>query len=80
MATFIIGRPITTREPTIAVDAGLPVGQHRFQLVIVDEAGTRSAPDVAVVSVQRIVLPVPPVIPARPDVVILNPGSISRPR
>lgn len=53
MATFTVDRPITTREPSIAVDAGLAVGQHRFQLVVVDGAGLRSAPAVAVVSVQR---------------------------
>ena len=53
MATFTVDRPITTREPSIAVDAGLAVGEHRFQLVVVDSAGLRSAPALAVVSVQR---------------------------
>ena len=78
MATFTVGRPITTKEPTITVDAGLPVGLHRFQLVVVDDAGNRSVPDVAVVSVQRLVIP-PVTPPTRPDVVILNPGSIAGP-
>ena len=71
MATFTVGKPITTKEPTVTVDAGLPVGLHRFQLVVVDDAGNRSEPDVAVVSVQRLVTPLPPVTPpTRPDVVI----------
>lgn len=78
MATFTIGRPVTTREPTITVDAGLPVGSHRFQLEVVDTAGNRSRPDVAVVAVQRVVLP-PVTPPTRPEIVIRNPGSTTRP-
>ena len=74
MAAFTIGRPITTTARTITVDAGLPVGSHRFQLVVVDSAGNRSRPDVAVVTVQRVVTP-----PIRPDVVIRNAGGNSGP-
>lgn len=80
MATFTIGKPITTREPTIAVDAGLSVGAHRFQLEVVDAAGNRSQPQVAAVTVQRLVTPVPPVIsPTRLDVLIRNPGTTRGP-
>ena len=78
MATFTVGRPITTREPTIAVDAGLAVGAHRFQLEVMDDAGNRSRPEVAVVTVQRVVVP-PVTPPTRPDVVIRNPGSLPGP-
>ena len=51
MAVFVPGRAITTRVPTITVDPGMTIGSHRFQLVVVDSAGQRSRPDVAVVRV-----------------------------
>jgi hypothetical protein len=51
MVAFVQGRAVTTREPTVVVDPGLPVGAHRFQLVAVDTAGLRSRPDVAVVRI-----------------------------
>ena len=63
MARFAVGQPIRTAEPTIAVDAGLPVGRHRFQLEVIDSAGQRSVPAVAVVTIQRLTIPVPPVVP-----------------
>jgi len=43
---------VTTREPKIEVDPGLPVGTHRFQLIVIDRNGAKSAPDVATVQVQ----------------------------
>ena len=52
MAVFSIGKPITTTVPVIAVDAGLAIGVHRFQLEVIDTAGNRSKPDVAEVTVQ----------------------------
>lgn len=51
MASFSIGQPIHTREPTITVDAGLSAGEHRFQLVVTREDGRVSRPDVAVVTI-----------------------------
>ena len=44
MAKFVRGKPVETDAPTVVVDAGLPPGRHRFQLVVVDDAGNRSAP------------------------------------
>ena len=67
MATFVRGQPITTREPTITVDAGLAVGVHRFQLVVLTDTGETSVPVVAEVSVQRTTLD-----PTRP---ILDTGT-----
>lgn len=64
MTTFVRGRTITMAEPTVTVDAGLAVGVHRFQLVVVTADGRRSAADVVDVSVQRLL-----VDPLRPDVV-----------
>lgn len=51
MAVFVQNRPVTTRDPVIAVDAGLTIGSHRFQLVVVDGAGRRSRPDTVVVRI-----------------------------
>jgi YVTN family beta-propeller protein len=47
MAKFTINTPLTTAAPTISVDAGLPPGTHRFQLVVQDEAGNASQAAVA---------------------------------
>ena len=56
MATFKPGVPVVTAEPTIEVtvtpDAPLPVGRHRFQLVVVDDSGNESAPSIAEVIVR----------------------------
>ncbi|MDH5666843.1 MAG: hypothetical protein OEY86_02380 [Nitrospira sp.] len=68
MAKFVPGRPITTEQPFIDVDAGLSVGTHRFQLVVVDTQGNRSAPDIQVVTVVRRIIPPPtdPIVPVVP--------------
>lgn len=50
---FAPNRPITTHEPVVVVDAGLPPGSHRFSLVVVDSEGRASAPDEVVVTVRR---------------------------
>ena len=67
MARFDINTPITTREPTVPVDAGLPIGRHRFRLEVFDRQGRRSTPNDAIVEVQRIV--VNPVLPVLSPVV-----------
>ena len=80
MARFEINTPITTREGTVTVDAGLAVGRHRFRLDVIDAQGRRSrTAGEAIVEVQRIVVdprpPVPPVvIDPRPPVIITRPG------
>lgn len=45
-------RPVVSTEPRLVVQNLLPPGQHRFELVVVDEHGRASAPDVWVVTVQ----------------------------
>lgn len=79
MARFVVGRPLTTREPVIEVDAGLPAGVHRFQLVVVNAAGVRSAPDEVLVQVLATPVlpnirttPLSPVTPSLP----LTPSSL----
>ncbi|MGA2410563.1 MAG: hypothetical protein ABSG46_09280 [Candidatus Binataceae bacterium] len=45
MANFNIGTRVETTENTIEVSLeGVAPGKHRFQLVVVDEAGTESIP------------------------------------
>jgi hypothetical protein len=56
MATFQPGTPIETTEPVVEVtvtpEAPLSTGRHRFQLVVVDDAGNTSDPDVVDVVVR----------------------------
>lgn len=51
MARFVAGEPIRTAEPTIVVDAGLPAGEHRFQLEVTTADGRTSRPDVVTVQI-----------------------------
>lgn len=48
---FALNKPIETKEPTVAVDAGLAIGRHIFRLVVENELGTQSKPADAVVTV-----------------------------
>jgi hypothetical protein len=70
MAKFVVGRPLTTRESSVVVDAGLPVGIHRFQLIVIGANGVASKPDQVLVQVQatRLIpgIRTPPVIPLPP--------------
>ena len=50
MATFTPNVPVVTSEPTIQVE-GLKAGTHRFQLIVEDEFGNRSAPSFGLVSI-----------------------------
>ncbi len=49
MAIFNIGASVETTTPTIEVtvnsDSPLPIGRHKFQLVVVDDSGNSSLPD-----------------------------------
>jgi hypothetical protein len=78
MAAFSIGKPITTTVPVIAVDAGLAIGVHRFQLEVIDTTGKRSKPDVAQITVQRLVItvPTPPLGPVILDPTRPVPGPV----
>jgi hypothetical protein len=48
MTTFVTGQEVETRDPfvevTISPTAPLPVGRHRFQLIVVDDSGNQSQP------------------------------------
>jgi hypothetical protein len=58
MTTFAVGKPVTTDTSSVTVDAGLPVGLHRFRLEVVDSAGKTSAPNEVVVQVVNTTTPV----------------------
>jgi hypothetical protein len=60
MVAFVRNRPITTRTPTIEVDAGLEVGVHRFGLTVVTRDGRESKPVVVTVTIRRTII--------RPDI------------
>lgn len=49
MAVFVINTDIKTDTPTIEVtlspERPLPIGRHRFRLVVVDDSNNNSAPD-----------------------------------
>jgi hypothetical protein len=51
MAAFQEGKPIASPVPTIQVDAGLAPGTYQFQLIVEDDSGNRSAPDVKIVQI-----------------------------
>jgi len=61
MANFVLGTQIETTENTIDVTvtatAPIPIGAHRFQLVVVDEAGNPSAPAVGEVVIKDTINP-----------------------
>lgn len=56
MPQFVTNQPIETAEPEVEVtvnpQAPLPVGRHRFQLVVVDDSGNVAEPDGAEVIVK----------------------------
>lgn len=49
MPEFVINTDIQTDTPTIEVtvtaNRPLPIGRHRFRLIVVDDSGNNSAPD-----------------------------------
>ncbi len=44
MANFVTRKKVLTKTPNLRVDAGLPVGVHHFQLVLLYTDGSRSDP------------------------------------
>ncbi|QSA98402.1 hypothetical protein [Methylococcus sp. EFPC2] len=53
MAEFVLNQDVVTDassvEVTLNADRPLPLGRHRFRLIVVDDAGNRSVPDEVVV-------------------------------
>src|SRR5260370_149488 len=52
-ADFIVNREVVTNTPTVEVtvtpEKPLPIGRQRFQLIVTDDSGNVSKPDVVVV-------------------------------
>lgn len=61
MATFELNKPVETAVPkvevTVDINNPLPIGVHRFQLIVEDEAGNPSAPSFIDVVVRDTKLP-----------------------
>ena len=72
MPTFVIGQDVVTSEPSVTVEptAGSPLrpGNHRFQLVVVDDSGLESEPSI----VEVVVLD-----GEKPTAVIDGPGTVA---
>lgn len=55
MAEFIVNKEVETDQPsvevTITANNALPLGRHRYRLVVVDDSGNTSVPDEVVVIV-----------------------------
>lgn len=81
MTKFAVNVPVPTTQPFVVVDAGLPVGLHRFRLVVTDQDKRASHPSEIVVQIlPPTVITVPPVIsvtPVPPRVPIDQPGSVT---
>ena len=49
MAEFVINQDVVTETPlvevTISAESALPVGRHRFRLIVTDDSGNASRPD-----------------------------------
>ena len=49
MAEFVVNQDVETDVPNVEVtinpDAPLPLGRHRFRLIVIDNSGNRSVPD-----------------------------------
>jgi hypothetical protein len=83
MPTLAQGRPFDSDRPTVVVENALPVGRHRFALIVIDGDGKESLPDELLVEVQRgrLVSPVPGVLqPIEPIPPPLRPVRRKAPR
>ena len=56
MPEFRTGQPVVTNTPdvevTVAANAPLPAGRHRFQLIVQDDSGNTSEPSITEVIVR----------------------------
>ena len=66
MAVLPLGRPLESKAATLLVENKLAAGQHRFALVVIDNDGNESEPDVLTVTVRA---SLPPPIRLRTPVV-----------
>lgn len=62
MPTLGRGETVDTRDATFEIDAGLPPGRYRYQLVVEDDQAVVSEPVEHVVTIRRRP-PIPPIPP-----------------
>jgi hypothetical protein len=79
VTAFAPGKPVTTPASTVTVDGGLPVGDHVFQLVVIDDAGSQSQPARVVVKIVPPVLTGPGVGPRTVGTPVVQPTPIVQP-
>ena len=80
---FTPNQPFDSPQAAVVVDGGLPIGDHRFQLVVVGRLGRRSSPVEVIVSVVRrlpIPIPGPSPLPLPGPSPLPGPGPIIIPR
>ena len=58
MTVLSVGRPLESRLATLLVENRLAVGRHRFALVVIDNDGNESEPDVLTVTVRASLPPI----------------------
>ncbi len=63
MANFVTSSRFETRDSSLSVDGGLPVGDHIFQLTVIDESGNKSKPAQMTVKIIDLSIPIDPVTP-----------------
>ena len=51
MAVFKPDQPIETEKPVVEVENKLEPGTYRFELIVIDDEGNKSAPALALVNV-----------------------------
>lgn len=71
MPVLAPNQPIEQREPVLVVQNRLATGAHRFALVVVNDRGVESAPDVLTVTVRRAVVVTP--VDTRIDAPVVRP-------
>lgn len=76
MADFRTSKRVETQASSITVDAGLPVGDHIFQLTAIDKSGNISKPALITVKVVSLSIPIDPVTP---EPVVLEDSAIIEP-
>lgn len=81
MAEFKPNVPVIQTDPTVSVDpttgSPLPAGKYRFQLVVIDDAGTQSDPAFLDVIIKDKLKPTAVLDMVNSDKVVINPASVT---
>ena len=77
---FEVGVPVASGKAAVVVDGGLAPGVHRFQLVVENARGQRSAPVIVDVVIEPPPLRLPSLTPIPSPLPIPTPFTTPRPR